>query len=223
MISWHKSMDTIIRCAGTTRKGDRCLKRVHREGCFCYIHDTGDQSTKDVKQCTAITSTGKQCTVNPWGGYYCGLHTPIPEPDKSIIMIEAGNILGFFDSYVKAEESSSNLQSELKEAHVRITYRLINQPSREIKKWNQMKVYYSETMLNEGMSSMKVKNMIDLINEFMGKGHIWYMVRARNLPVCPCTLSYAETKREEKKIKAKYYIIELNTFAKRGEGPPRAQ
>ncbi len=211
-------MTSVITCAGTTQKGKRCRKRVHREGRRCHIHQTNDPETQDVRQCIGFTSTGKQCDVNPWGGYYCSLHTPISDFKMSLIVIETEHIVGIFNSYEKAEKDSSDLQIKLEKSHVCISRHLINQLNRELKDWSQRDTYYTETKFELGMSSMEVVALIDLINEFMGIGSIWYAINVNGF-VSPCSLDYVEANKQKSNVN--FYQIELNKLAKRGKIPVR--
>ncbi len=203
-------------CVGQTRKGNPCKNRLglysNYDG-YCHVHRKPG-SKLSIPRCRGIKTNGKPCNIMVMGRSYCDLHDSLTDfdLDKSLYVVRSAKYIGYFDSFEMMETGSSYLQTKLeKEKGTNNNFemsRYMLNCGRKVIDWNYKEKCYKEHKLDFEMSPLlNIKDLIDLVNEFVGANYIWC------IGTIPCTLDYISKLNDKCDDKIpNLYLIKLNTL-----------
>nr|QBK93118.1 MAG: uncharacterized protein LCPAC403_02520 [Pithovirus LCPAC403] len=211
---YHSLKRNMYQCDGFTKGKIRCKNRI-RCGTRCYLH--GGKKAPKFDRCRGIITPGEQCGINiPLGKLSCNLHSLI-RFDMSIYLVsydfKGSHYVGFFNSHEKIVRTVSKMQKVNPNIKFRISRKILNS-THDITSYDNKEICYTQHKLTAEISILKVQDLINIINEYIGIGFIFfYMDDKNNVSIRGSRISYI-TENFEKLDKFTIYRARLNIITK---------
>ena len=181
----------IPNCLGIICGNIKCTNEGRING---YCHSHTDQDSYSRPTCIAINTKGVRCSLRRSKSNYCNLHCGSEHYSYGVhdsagqLIVTGGDVRRTSSGFHKLKCSEEEIRivdcwiiatkkydkfgffTSLHDAEVNAEHFENNSNSRCIIKWAD--AYKKQELLTEDMSPLKIKDLINLINEFSGVNHV---------------------------------------------------